>query len=34
MDRAWIDGKEANLKAAIAEAARMLAASRFPLLRS
>ena len=32
MDRAWIDGKEANLKAAIAEAARMLAASRFPLI--
>ena len=32
MDRAWIDGKEVNLKAAIAEAARLLAASRFPLI--
>jgi formylmethanofuran dehydrogenase subunit B len=32
MDRAWIDGKAVNLKAAIAEAARLLAASRFPLI--
>lgn len=32
MDRAWIDGKEVNLKAATAEAARLLAASRFPLI--
>jgi formylmethanofuran dehydrogenase subunit B len=32
MDRAWIDRKEVNLKAAIAEAARLLAASRFPLI--
>jgi formylmethanofuran dehydrogenase subunit B len=32
MDRAWIDGKEVNLKAAITEAARLLAASRFPLI--
>jgi formylmethanofuran dehydrogenase subunit B len=32
MDRAWIDGKEVKRKAAIAEAARLLAASRFPLI--
>jgi formylmethanofuran dehydrogenase subunit B len=32
MDRAWIDGKEVSLKAAITEAARLLAASRFPLI--
>jgi formylmethanofuran dehydrogenase subunit B len=32
MDRAWIDGKEVSLKAAITEAARLLSASRFPLI--
>jgi formylmethanofuran dehydrogenase subunit B len=32
MDRAWIDGTEVSLKAAINEAARLLAASRFPLI--
>jgi formylmethanofuran dehydrogenase subunit B len=32
MDRAWIDGKEVSRKAAISEAARLLAASRFPLI--
>ena len=32
MDRAWIDGKEVSLKAAITDAARLLAASRFPLI--
>jgi formylmethanofuran dehydrogenase subunit B len=32
MDRAWIDGKGVSLKAAITEAARLLAASRFPLI--
>jgi formylmethanofuran dehydrogenase subunit B len=32
MDRAWIDGKAVSLKAAINEAARLLAASRFPLI--
>jgi formylmethanofuran dehydrogenase subunit B len=32
MDRAWIDGKEVSRKAAIGEAARLLAASRFPLI--
>ncbi|MBV8744034.1 MAG: tungsten formylmethanofuran dehydrogenase, partial [Xanthobacteraceae bacterium] len=32
MDRAWIEGKAVSRKAAIAEAARLLAASRFPLI--
>ena len=32
MDRAWIDGKAVTLKAAIAEAAKLLGASRFPLI--
>ncbi len=32
MHRAWIEGKEVSLKAAATEAARMLAASRFPLI--
>jgi formylmethanofuran dehydrogenase subunit B len=32
MDRAWIEGKEVRRKAAISEAARLLAASRFPLI--
>jgi formylmethanofuran dehydrogenase subunit B len=32
MDRAWIDGKDVSRKAAIAEAAKLLAASRFPLI--
>ena len=32
MDRAWIDGKAVALKAAIAEAAKLLGASRFPLI--
>jgi formylmethanofuran dehydrogenase subunit B len=32
MDRAWIDGKAVSLKAAITEAARLLAGSRFPLI--
>jgi formylmethanofuran dehydrogenase subunit B len=32
MHRAWIDGKEVSLKAAITEAARLLSASRFPLI--
>jgi formylmethanofuran dehydrogenase subunit B len=32
MDRAWIEGKDVSRKAAIAEAARLLAASRFPLI--
>ena len=32
MDRAWIDGKEVKLKAAMTEAARLLGASRFPLI--
>ena len=32
MDRAWIDGKEVSRKAAISEAARLLAASRVPLI--
>ncbi len=32
MESAWIEGKEVSLKAAIAEAAKMLAASRFPLI--
>jgi formylmethanofuran dehydrogenase subunit B len=32
MDRAWIEGKEVKRKAAIAEAARLLAGSRFPLI--
>ena len=32
MERAWIAGKPASLESAIAEAARLLAASRQPLI--
>jgi formylmethanofuran dehydrogenase subunit B len=32
MDRAWVDGKAVTLKAAIAEAAKLLGASRSPLI--
>ena len=32
MDRAWIDGRPVTLKVAVAEAAKLLSTSRFPVI--